>query len=101
MVQQSNEVFATRRAQWLAELAGALGEARRLLRELDLQEAGYEAMELGFQIDALRREVDSMRLKRVSRDNAKFDPEWMKSPWHPANPAPPKSGAGFEVQIDA
>lgn len=101
MVQLSNEVFAARRAQWLAELSGALGEARRLMQELDLQEAGFEAMELYFQIDALRREVDAMRLKRVSRDTADFGPEWMKSPWHPADPAPPKSGAGWEVQVDA
>ena len=106
MVQLSNEVFAARRAQWLAELSGALAEARRLMREFDLDEAGFEAMELCFQIDALRREVDAMQLRRVRRA-AYNDPEWMKSPWHSADPAsvaaprPPKSGAGCEVQVDA
>ena len=106
MVQLSNEVFAARRAQWLAELSGALAEARRLMREFDLHEAGFEAMELCFQIDALRREVDAMQLRRVSRA-AYNDPEWMQSPWHPVSPAavaeprPPRFGAGFEVQVDA
>lgn len=107
MVQLSNEVFAARRAQWLAELSGALGEARRLMRELDFADARGEAIELCSQIDALRREVDAMQLRRVSRDPAHHDPEWMKSPWHPADPVsvaeprPPKSGAGCEFQVDA
>ena len=69
--------------------------------ELDLHEAGFEAMELYFQIDALRREIDAMRMKRMTRESTNFGPEWMKSPWHPADPAPPKSGAGCEVQVDA
>jgi hypothetical protein len=48
-----------------------------------------------------------MQLRRVSRDPAHHDPEWMKSPWHPADPVsiaeprPPKSGAGCELQVDA
>ena len=101
MVQLSNEVFAARRARWLAELSGALGDARRLMLELDLHEAGFEAIELCSQIDALRREVDAIRSKRVSRDSAALDPEWMHSPWHPVNRNPPKSGAGCEVPVDA
>jgi len=101
VVQLSNEVFAARRAHWLAELSGALGEARRLMLELDLHRAGFEAIELCSQIDSLRREVDAIRLKRVSRNSAALDPEWMNSPWHPVKPNPPKSGAGFEVQVDA
>jgi hypothetical protein len=101
VVQLSNDVFAARRARWLAELSGALDEARRLMLELDLREAGFEAMELYFQIDALRREIDAMRMKRMTRESTNFGPEWMKSPWHPADPAPPKSGAGCEVQVDA
>jgi len=105
-VQQPNEVFAARRAQWLAELSGALGEARRLMRELDLSDSRGEAIELSLQIDAVRREVDAMRLRRIDRHTAYSDPEWMKSPWHPnpasiAEPRPPKSGAGCEVQVDA
>lgn len=101
MVQLSNEVFAARRARWLAELSAALGEARRLLRDIDPQEAGLAAMALGSQIDALRRQVDAMRLGRIARTIDKFDPEWMNSPWHPLDPAPPKSGTGCEVQVDA
>lgn len=101
MVQLSNQVFAARRAQWLAELSGALGEARRVLEAFDVPEARGKAMELRAQIDALRREVDALLTRRASRNAANFDQEWMKSPWHPVNPAPPKSGAGCEVQIDA
>jgi hypothetical protein len=105
-VQLSSEVFAARRAEWLAELSAALGEARRLVRELDVPEARIEAMELCVQIDALRREVDAMRLKRSSRDSTEFDPEWINSPWHlldqdVAKPAPPSFGAGYGLPIDA
>ena len=106
-MQQSNEVFAAKRAQWLAELSSALAEARRLMRELDLSDSRGEAIELCLQIDAVRRDVDAMRLRRIDRYTAYSDPEWMKSPWHPVSPAavteprPPKSGAGCEVQVDA
>jgi hypothetical protein len=104
-VQRSNEILAVSRAHWLAELSSALTEARRLMRELDPSDASFEAMELCSRIDALRREVDSMRLGRISRTAADFGPEWMKSPWHPgpsmAAKPPPRSGAGCEVQVDA
>jgi len=40
--------------------------------ELDLREAGFEAMELYFQIDALRREIDAMRMKRMTRESTNF-----------------------------
>lgn len=100
-MQLSNEVLAARRAQWLAELSGALGEARRLMREFDLPDTRGEATALCSQIDMLRREVDAMRLRRFRREMGNFDPEWMNSPWHAANPMPPKPGAGCEIQVDA
>jgi hypothetical protein len=97
-VQLSNEDFAARRARWLAELALALGEARRLMREVAPGEARVEAMELCAQIDALRHQIDAMQLGRRARNSDNFDPEWMNSPWRPLDPAPPKSGT---LQVDA
>jgi hypothetical protein len=86
-VQLSSEVFAAKRAEWLAELFGALRDAHHVLRELDVSDARVEAMELCAQIDALSREVSALQLRRNSRDSGDFDPEWIKSPWHSGNAA--------------
>lgn len=77
----SKEVLAAERARWLAELSCALREARLLAKDLGASEGRIEAVELCARIDALRREVESLRLKGVARSCAEIDPEWMKSPW--------------------
>jgi len=105
ILQLPSEVFAARRANWLAELSDALGEARRLLRQLDPIVGPGEAMELSAGIDALRRDVDVMRLKNPRQRAAEFDPEWINSPWHPgyspeATAAPVAFGRG-SLTIDA
>jgi hypothetical protein len=105
-VQLSSEVFAARRARWLAELSDALIEAGRLMQELDVTDASVEALGLCAQIEALRGEVDAMRLKGNSRDGTSFSPEWIKSPWDLVDPAdlpkptPPFFGAGWDLPID-
>ena len=72
------EVPATERAQWLAELAAALEEARLMLARLD---AGVlsraEAFELAMRIEAARLEVQSLRLSRSLRSRVEFDPQRM------------------------
>ncbi|NUQ17018.1 MAG: hypothetical protein HOP95_00965 [Sphingomonas sp.] len=73
---------AARRARWLAELADALDEARRVMKQLAFEEIGSETMQLCARIDAARLEVDAMRLKRSPGDRQDFGPEWSKDvPW--------------------
>ena len=81
MVSLSNEGLALERARWLAELSAALNEARRLARELGGAEARMEAVELCARIEAVRREVESLRFRQISQADAQLGPEWIKSPW--------------------
>jgi hypothetical protein len=68
------------RGRWLAELSTALEEARRLAKELSGPEARMEAVELCARIEAVRREVESLRFRRISHADAQLGPEWIKSP---------------------
>ena len=82
MVRVPNEDFAVRRARWLAELAAALDDARRLTKELGADEGRVEAVELYARIEAVRLEIQAMRLTRLSGGGEGFDPEWTKDiPW--------------------
>lgn len=76
------EEAAATRAQWLAELAGALDESQRLLARLDLRaEQEGAGVELFLRIEAARREVQSLRLSRQSRSDS--DPAWTSlAPWN-------------------
>jgi acyl-CoA reductase-like NAD-dependent aldehyde dehydrogenase len=77
-----NEDSAARRARWLAELADALEEARRLIKQLGAAEGRIDAVELYARIEAVRLEVQAMRLRRSSAGGHKFDREWTKDfPW--------------------
>jgi hypothetical protein len=74
---------AAKRAQWLAELADALNEARLLVENLEVA-ADYReiARELYFRIEAARLEIQSLRLSRSLQPRGDFDPEWSQSvPW--------------------
>ena len=73
---------AAHRARWLAELADALDEARDLVRHLGLEEARIDAIELAARIEAVREELQAIRLMRSSGGGQHFDPEWTKNvPW--------------------
>ena len=70
------------RARWLAELSAALSEARRLAKELGAGEARVEALELCARIESVRREVESLRFRQISRADAELGPEWIRlAPW--------------------
>lgn len=82
MVTMSSGEGAARRARWLAELASALDDARRVTKELGADEGRIEAVELYAQIEAVRLEIHAMRLARMSRESGNFGPEWSKDiPW--------------------
>jgi hypothetical protein len=82
VVRVSNEDSAGRRARWLAELADALEEARRLINQLGAADGQVDAVELYARIEAVRLEVQAMRLRRSSGRGGDFDPEWTKDfPW--------------------
>ena len=72
-----------RRARWLGELAAALEEARRLTKQLGADEGRIEAVELYARIEAVRLEIQAMRLTRLSGGGGEsFDPDWTKDlPW--------------------
>jgi hypothetical protein len=81
-VRVPNDESATARARWLAELAHALEEARHLMKELGADEGRIEAVELYARIEAVRLEVEMMRIRRSSGGGQDFGPEWTKDiPW--------------------
>jgi hypothetical protein len=76
-----NEHSAAQRAGWLAELSDALEEARQLINQLGDTEGSIDAAELYARIEAVKLEVQAMRIKR-SGGGADFGPEWTKGiPW--------------------
>lgn len=81
-MQPSSEGIAAERARWLAELAAALAEARRMVEELGVSEARLDAIEVHAQIENLRFQVQRMQLSRANREPIEFAPELVKSPWH-------------------
>jgi hypothetical protein len=82
MVGVPNAESAAQRARWLAELADALDEARDLVRQLGIEEGRIDAIDVSARIEAVRNEVQTMRLMRSSGCGHDFDPEWIKNiPW--------------------
>jgi hypothetical protein len=78
----SNWDSAAQRAHWLAELAGALDDARHLVKELGAEEGRIEVVEIYARIEAVRLEVQAMRLRRTYGGGEEFGPEWTKDiPW--------------------
>lgn len=82
MIKVPNEGPAAARARWLAELADALDEAQRLMKELGVDDGRIEAHDLCARIEAARVEVETIRLRRSSGGGQDFGPEWTKNiPW--------------------
>ena len=76
------ERAAARRAKWLAELAEALDEARRLMKQLGAAEGQLESVELYARIEAIRLEVEAIRLGRRYASRDELDPKWTGMiPW--------------------
>lgn len=82
MFEVANAGSAAERARWLAELADALDEARDLVRQLGIEGGRIDAIDVAARIEAVRNEVQAMRLMRSSGGGQDFDPEWIKNiPW--------------------
>ena len=82
MVRGPIEDAAVKRAHWLAELAAALDEAHRLVKERDGEAGSSEGIELCARIEGVRLEIEAMRLRRSSGGGGHFDPEWINDiPW--------------------
>lgn len=76
-----SEVSAALRARWLAELADALEQARALVKRMGAAEGRIEAIELYARIEAIRFEVQAMRLG-ARRASEAIHPEWNENlPW--------------------
>ena len=81
MVRVPIDDSAAMRARWLGELAEALQEARHLVKELEAADGGVEAVELYARIEAVRLEVQAIRIRRPAGAR-EFSPEWTKDiPW--------------------
>jgi hypothetical protein len=76
----ANGDTAAKRARWLAELSDALEQARNVTKQLEAAEGRIEMVELYARIEAVRLEVQAMRLRRRAARPA-FDPEWTDLPW--------------------
>jgi hypothetical protein len=82
VVRSASEESAAQRARWLAELACALDEARRLIKRLGAAEGRIDAVELYARIEAVRLEVQAIRLRRSMGGGADSHPEWTENfPW--------------------
>jgi hypothetical protein len=78
----ANDNSAAERARWLAELAAALDDARRVVKELGADDGEIGVVELYARIEAVRLEVQAIRLKRSCAPYREYDPEWTKDiPW--------------------
>jgi hypothetical protein len=80
------DISAAERAQWLAELSGALDDARGIASLLELNGTSRgEALELYLRIEAARLEVQSLQLSRSLRRREELDLKWTESAaWKPA-----------------
>jgi len=77
-----SETSAAERARWLAELSDALDEARRLIRTMGAAEGRIEEVELYARIEAVRLEVQMIRLRGNGSRLSDSDPEWSQTlPW--------------------
>ena len=77
-----SEYPAAEQARWLAELAHALDEARFLMKRLGAAEGKIDAVELYARIEALRLEVEMMRLRNSTKTGGYSYPKWTKPvPW--------------------
>lgn len=82
MIRMSTADSTAQRALWLAELAGALEQARSVIHRLAIEEARVEAGELFARIEAASLEVERLRLKRSPGAAQALAPEWSKDiPW--------------------
>ena len=82
VVRVPNDDSAAQRARWLAELADALDEARQLIKRLGAAEGRIDAVELYARIEAVRLEVQAMRLRRPAFREQNLGSEWTKDfPW--------------------
>jgi len=70
-----HEYKGAARAEWLAELHAALGQARLLVEMIGIHDGDAELLELILRIDAARREIRALQL-RGRRIPVKFDPLW-------------------------
>lgn len=75
-----NATAAAERARWLAELAQALDEARRLVKCLGAAENRIDAAELHARIEVVLLEVQVLRSRGNGSRLADANPEWMKMP---------------------
>ena len=77
----STDVRAGAKARWLADLDQALADARQLMKRLGAAEGRLEAIQLYTRIEALRLEVESLRLGRRT-PGVELPPQWMELlPW--------------------
>jgi hypothetical protein len=82
MVQVPGAGPAVQRARWLAELSEALDEARGLVKRLGAADGQLQAVELYARIEAMRLEIEAIRLGRRYAVREEVDPEWIGSlPW--------------------
>ena len=76
---RKSDDLAARRAQWLAELAGALKEARALIQQLGADSGKLEAVELYARIEAISAEVQALRMARRTVPLDEIKPLWTEN----------------------
>lgn len=75
-----DQVVASERARWLAELAQAIAQAQKLAWTLGVVEGdNEEARELYARLEAVRAEVDSLRFGDWAHVSREVEPDWLES----------------------
>ena len=75
-----DQVVASERARWLAELALAIARAQKLAWRLGVAEGdNEEARELYARLEAVRTEVESLRFDGWVDVRREVDPGWLES----------------------
>lgn len=75
-VESFSERVAIERARWLAELATALADARRLTEELNCHQSEGDSANLAARIEAIQLEIQAMQLRRGEKLAQHQHPEW-------------------------
>jgi hypothetical protein len=78
-----DQLVASARASWLAELGEAVAQAQRLVWVLGVVESdSEEARQLYARLESVRAELDALRTNGWAEVRREIDPVWLKTLLH-------------------
>lgn len=83
-MQGNDNSIAVGRAVWLAQIAEALNDATSVVSKISNGDPRIEVAQLYAEIETLKLEVESMRIRRAPRPWTQFDPDRLNLWWEPS-----------------